>query len=89
VLAEVAAAFGAHGVSIRAMEQDGLGTGARLVFLTHTAREGDLRATLGALGALETVVRVGSVLHVIDDDDAPVRVGGAAAGARGAPGGGR
>ena len=75
VLAEVAAAFGTHGVSIRAMEQDGLGTGARLVFLTHTAREGDLRATLDALDALETVVRVGSVLHVTGDDGgAPVQV---------------
>ena len=80
VLAEVAAAFGAHGVSIRAMEQDGLGTGARLVFLTHTAREGDLRATLDALDALETVVRVGSVLHVTGDGDAPVRVRDAPAG---------
>ena len=75
VLADVAAAFGTHDVSIRAMEQDGLGTGARLVFLTHAAREGDLRATLHALEAIETVVRVGSVLHVIGDDDGvPVRV---------------
>ena len=75
VLADVAAAFGTHDVSIRAMEQDGLGTGARLVFLTHAAREGDLRATLHALEAIETVVRVGSVLHVIGDDGGgPVRV---------------
>lgn len=75
VLAAVATAFGTHGVSIRAMEQDGLGTGARLVFLTHTAREGDVRATLNALEAIDTVVRVGSVLRVVGGDDAPVQVG--------------
>ncbi len=75
VLASVATAFGSHAVSIRAMEQDGLGTGARLVFLTHTAREGDVRATLEALAAIDTVVRVGTVLRVIGaDDGAPVRV---------------
>jgi len=78
VLAAVAAAFGAHGVSIRAMEQDGLGTGARLVFLTHDAREGDVRATLGDLSEIDTVVRVGSVLRVIGaDDGAPIKVAGA------------
>jgi homoserine dehydrogenase len=76
VLAAVATAFGSHGVSIRAMEQDGLGTAARLVFLTHTAREGDVRATLDAISAIDTVVRVGSVLRVIGGDDEPVRVGG-------------
>ena len=77
VLASVATAFGTHGVSIRAMEQDGLGTAARLVFLTHTAREGDVQATLDALAAIDTVVRVGSVLRVIGaDDGAPMRVAG-------------
>ena len=77
VLASVATAFGTHGVSIRAMEQDGLGTAARLVFLTHSAREGDVRATLDALAAIDTVVRVGSVLRVIGaDDGAPMRVAG-------------
>ncbi len=77
VLASVATAFGTHGVSIRAMEQDGLGTAARLVFLTHSAREGDVRATLDALAAIDTVVRVGSVLRVIGaDDGTPMRVAG-------------
>jgi homoserine dehydrogenase len=76
VLAAVATAFGSHGVSIRAMEQDGLGTGARLVFLTHEAREGDVRATLDDLSAIDTVMRVGSVLRVIGaDEGAPLRVG--------------
>jgi homoserine dehydrogenase len=72
VLAAVAAAFGAHDVSIRAMEQDGLGNEARLVFLTHTARHGDVRATLDDLRSLESVERVGTVLRVIGPDDGPV-----------------
>ncbi|MGH9101113.1 MAG: homoserine dehydrogenase, partial [Acidimicrobiales bacterium] len=75
VLAAVAAAFGTRGVSIRAMEQDGLGTAARLVFLTHAAREGDVRETLDALAAIDTVVRVGTVLRVVGtDESAPVHV---------------
>ncbi|HVC15193.1 MAG TPA: homoserine dehydrogenase [Acidimicrobiales bacterium] len=75
VLAAVATEFGTHAVSIRAMEQDGLGTAARLVFLTHVAREGDVRATLDALSAIDTVVRVGSVLRVVGaDDGTPLRM---------------
>jgi homoserine dehydrogenase len=69
VLASVAAAFGAHDVSIRVMEQDGLGDEARLVFLTHTAREGDVRATLADLRTIDTVEQVGSVLRVVGPDD--------------------
>lgn len=69
VLAAVATAFGSHGVSIRAMEQDGLGGEARLVFLTHAAREGDVRATLEALRELDTVERVGTILRVIGPED--------------------
>lgn len=71
VLAAVAAAFGAHDVSIRVMEQDGLGAEARIVFLTHTAREGDVRATLEDLRGIETVERVGTVLRVIGPDEGP------------------
>jgi homoserine dehydrogenase len=75
VLAAVAAAFGDHGVSIRAMEQDGLGDEARLVFLTHAAREGDVRATLEDLGRLDAVDSVGGVLRVIGSDDGPTVAG--------------
>jgi homoserine dehydrogenase len=70
VLAAVAAVFGAHGVSIRSMEQDGLGDAARLIFLTHTARDGDVQATLAELSALAVVRRVGAVLRVVGADDA-------------------
>ena len=67
VLAQVATVFGEHGVSIRSMEQEGLGGEARLVFITHAARERDLRSTLQDLRSLEAVRSVGSVLRVIGD----------------------
>ena len=65
VLAAVAHVFGEHHVSIRSMEQVGLGDEARLVFITHTAREADLQATLASLAQLDVVRRIGGVLRVI------------------------
>ena len=38
---------------------------ARLMFITHAAREADVRATLHALRGLDAVRSVGSVLRVI------------------------
>jgi homoserine dehydrogenase len=67
VLAQVAGIFGRHGVSIRSMEQEGLGAEARLIFITHTAREADVQATLGDLRELPAIARVGSVLRVIGE----------------------
>ena len=69
VLAAVATVFGDHGVSIKAMEQVGLFEEARLIFLTHTATERDVQATLEDLRRLEAVDRVGGVLRVIGPDD--------------------
>jgi homoserine dehydrogenase len=65
VLAQVAGVFGRHGVSIRSMEQEGLGDEARLIFITHEAREADVQATLHDLRRLDSVDRVGSVLRVV------------------------
>jgi homoserine dehydrogenase len=61
----VAGVFGNHEVSIRSMEQEGLGAEARLVFITHTARERDVQACLADLRRLDAVDRIGSVLRVI------------------------
>jgi homoserine dehydrogenase len=69
VLAAIAGEFGAHGVSIKSMEQRGLGADARLIFITHRAREADVRATLERLRGVEQVHRVGSVLRVVGDDE--------------------
>ena len=63
VLAAVAGVFGEHRVSIRAMEQEGLGDEARLIFITHVAREADVQATLHDLRELDAVDRVGTVLR--------------------------
>ena len=65
VLAAVAAVFGEHGVSIRSMEQLGLGDEARLVFITHLARGGAVTETIEDLGRLDVVDRVGGVLRVV------------------------
>ncbi|MDQ3679662.1 MAG: homoserine dehydrogenase [Actinomycetota bacterium] len=65
VLARVATVFGEHRVSIRSMEQEGLGEAARLVFITHTARERDVRGTLRDLRRLDVVKHIGSLLRVV------------------------
>ncbi len=67
VLAAVAGAFGDHGVSIRSMEQDPLATEARLIFITHLARESDIQATIAVLRELEVVDRIGSLLRVVGE----------------------
>jgi homoserine dehydrogenase len=69
VLSAIAGEFGKHGVSIKSMEQRGIRTDARLVFITHRAREADVRGTLAALRDVEAVRRVGSVLRVVGEDD--------------------
>jgi len=68
VLAQIATEFGRHQVSIKSMQQKGIGDDARLIFVTHKAREAALRATVHALRDVESVHRVGSVLRVIGDE---------------------
>ena len=65
VLGAVTTAFGDHGVSIRSVEQEGGSDEARLVFVTHLAREGDVRATLATLDGLDTVERIGGVMRMV------------------------
>lgn len=65
VLGAVTTAFGAHAVSIRSVEQEGGPGGARLVFVTHRAREGHVRATLAVLGDLDVVERIGGVMRIV------------------------
>jgi len=64
VLADVARAFGDHGVSIAQVWQDGVEDGAELVLVTHRSREADLRGTVDALGRAEAVRRVAGVIRV-------------------------
>ena len=65
VLAAIASVFGDHGVSIKSMVQEGLGEEARLIFITHTAVEQAVQATLHDLRHLDVVDRVGSLLRVM------------------------
>jgi homoserine dehydrogenase len=65
VLAAVAGVFGNHGVSIKQMEQEGIGQDARLILITHTAVERAMQATLSELRDLDVVDRVGSLLRVV------------------------
>jgi homoserine dehydrogenase len=66
VLAAVAGVFGEHGVSIKSMEQQGEeGEEARIVFITHTARERAVQACLHDLGKLDAVDRIDSLVRVI------------------------
>ncbi|MFZ4810481.1 MAG: homoserine dehydrogenase [Ilumatobacteraceae bacterium] len=65
VLHAVTGVFARHGVSIRAAEQVGLGSGARLVFITHDAKEKAVQATLRELRELDVVIDVGGLLRVI------------------------
>lgn len=65
VLHEITGVFAKHGVSIRAAEQEGIGENARLVFITHTAREADVQNCLSKLRKLSVVRRASGLLRVI------------------------
>ena len=65
VLHAVTGVFARHDVSIRAAEQEGLGPDARLVFITHVAREAAMQATVRELRTLDVVRKVGSLIRVI------------------------
>lgn len=65
VLHAVTGVFARHGVSIRAAEQEGNGPDARLVFVTHEARESAVQATVRELRELDVVRNVGGLLRVI------------------------
>jgi len=67
VLAAVAGVFGRHGVSIRSMEQEGLGDEARIAFITHGAKEANLRSTLQDLRGLDVVTDIRGVLRVVGE----------------------
>ena len=65
VLHAVTGVFARHGVSIRAAEQEGIAPDARLVFITHEAKESAVQATMRELRELEVVRSIGGLLRVI------------------------
>ncbi|MCP3992945.1 MAG: homoserine dehydrogenase [Actinomycetia bacterium] len=67
VLASVAGVFGENDISIRSMEQEGLGSGARIAFITHRGRERNIQAVLQGFRDLEVVTDVRSFLRVVGE----------------------
>jgi len=65
VLHAITGVFARHGVSIRTAEQEGIGDDARLVFITHVARESDVQACLREFRGLDVVKRTSGLLRVI------------------------
>ena len=55
VLAEIAEAFGRHGVSIERVWQEGFGEEAALVFITHRAQEAPFQETVAELRGRDSV----------------------------------
>ncbi len=65
VLHAVTGVFARNSVSIRAAEQDGIGSDARLVFLTHDAKESAVQSCLTEFKSLDVVKHVGALLRVV------------------------
>ena len=65
VLHAVTGVFARNSVSIRAAEQDGIGSDARLVFLTHDAKESAVQSCLTEFKSLDAVKHVGALLRVV------------------------
>jgi homoserine dehydrogenase len=64
VLAEIAGVFGRNQVSLKSMWQEGMGDEARLVFVTHRAREGAFQDAAAQIRSLPSVREVRSILRV-------------------------
>lgn len=64
VLAAVAAAFAESDVSIQTVRQEGRGTAATLVLVTHSASDAALSATVARLAQMESIGRTASVMRV-------------------------
>ena len=61
---DVAHAFAEHDVSIQTVRQEGRGSDAQLVVVTHTATDAALSATVEALRDMDIVREVSSVMRV-------------------------
>ena len=67
VLHSITGVFANHGVSIRAAEQEGMGEDARLVFITHRAREADVQACVSEFRKSPAVRRASGLIRVIGE----------------------
>ena len=67
VLHAITGVFASHGVSIRAAEQEGIGQDARLVFITHRAKESDVQACVSEFRKSPAVRRASGLIRVIGE----------------------
>ncbi|MEJ5919480.1 homoserine dehydrogenase [Corynebacterium sp. H78] len=64
VLADVARTFADHGISLRTVRQEGGNPGARLVIITHRAKEAELERTVKTLSEMDAVLEINSVIRI-------------------------
>ena len=64
VLAAIATTFANHGVSIQTVNQSGRNSDAEVTIVTHLATEGELKATVATLKAMDIVNNISSVIRV-------------------------
>lgn len=64
VLAAIATVFANHGVSIQTVNQAGRNDDAEVTIVTHRATEGELKATVASLKAMDMVNKISSVIRV-------------------------
>lgn len=69
VLQQVAGEFAARDVSIAAVRQEGAGTDARLIVVTHRASDRAQSETVAALEQMDSVIKVSSVLRLEGTND--------------------
>ncbi|AZA11214.1 homoserine dehydrogenase [Corynebacterium gerontici] len=67
VLAELAKIFADNGISLRTVRQEGGDDVARLIVVTHPAKESDLSATVQQVKGIEAVKSITSVLRLMED----------------------
>jgi homoserine dehydrogenase len=68
VLAQVAKVLGDHGVSVKSVNQRGLGNDARLVMVMHGCRESDFHAALKEIAPLEFLRAAPRSIRVIEEE---------------------
>ena len=67
VLAKIAGAFGENSVSIESVIQEGRGSTAELVIITHDAKEKDLTASVETIQSFSVVDNIASIIRVYSD----------------------
>jgi homoserine dehydrogenase len=68
VLAQVARVLGDNGVSVRSVNQRGLGNDARLVMVMHECRESDFYAAVEGIAPLDFMRSVPRAIRVIEEE---------------------